>query len=85
MRHLLNFSNITNGIYDGASDVGYIAAKVEVVVNNGKIEKITLLEHKNERGTSAEVITDNMIKEQKIDVDTISGATNSSKVIKKAV
>jgi len=81
----INLSNISNGVYVGSDDVGYIAAKVEVVVNDGKIEKITLLEHKNERGTPAEVITDNMIKEQKIDVDTISGATNSSKVIKKAV
>lgn len=81
----INLSNIPNGVYDGAYDVGYIAAKVEVVVNNGTIEKITLLEHKNEKGASAEVITANMIKEQKIDVDTISSATNSSKVIKKAV
>jgi len=81
----INLSNIPNGVYDGAYDVGYISAKVEVVVNNGTIEKISLLEHKNEKGAPAEVITDNMIKEQKIDVDTISGATNSSKVIKKAV
>lgn len=81
----INLSNIPNGVYDGAYDVGYISAKVEVVVNNGTIEKISLLEHKNEKGAPAEVIIDNMIKEQKIDVDTISGATNSSKVIKKAV
>lgn len=81
----INISNIPNGVYDGAYDVGYISAKVEVLVNNGTIEKISLLEHKNERGAPAEVITDNMIKEQKIDVNTISGATNSSKVIKKAV
>ncbi|HEY5558036.1 FMN-binding protein [Acetobacterium sp.] len=81
----INLYNIPNGVYDGAYDVGYISANVEVVVDNGTIEKISLLEHKNEKGAPAEVIIDNMIKEQKIDVNTISGATNSSKVIKKAV
>jgi uncharacterized protein with FMN-binding domain len=43
------------------------------------------LEHRHERGKTAEVITDSIIDEQKIDVDAISGATNSSTVIKKAV
>jgi uncharacterized protein with FMN-binding domain len=32
---------------------------------------------------TAEVITDSIVDEQKIDVDAISGATNSSTVIKK--
>jgi len=81
----IDISNIPDGVYDGAYDVGYISAKVEVLISNGAIEKINLVEHKNERGSSAEVITDSIIKEQKIDVDTISGATNSSRVIKKAV
>lgn len=35
--------------------------------------------------TSAEKIIDKIVGEQKIDVDGISGATNSSNVIKKAV
>ena len=47
--------------------------------------KIRILEHKNERGQAAETIVDQIVSEQKIDVDAISGATNSSKVIKKAV
>ncbi|KNZ41265.1 FMN-binding protein [Acetobacterium bakii] len=81
----IDIANIPDGVYDGAYDVGYISAKVEVLINNGTIEKINLIEHKNEKGSAAEVITDNIIQEQKIDVDAISGATNSSRVIKKAV
>ena len=46
---------------------------------------IDILEHKNGRGSPAEVVTDRIIEKQKIDVDAISGATNSSIVIKKAV
>ena len=63
----------------------FIYAKVEVTVQNKEIEKIRILEHKNERGQVAETIVDQIVSEQKIDVDAISGATNSSKVIKKAV
>ena len=45
----------------------------------------SLLEHRNERGKQAENIINNIISEQKIDVDAISGVTNSSNVIKKAI
>ena len=81
----INISNIADGSYTGECDVDFIYAKVEVNVKDGKITGIKLLEHKNERGSSAEAITDKIVKEQRIDVDVISGATNSSKVIKKAV
>ena len=63
----------------------FIYAKVEVTVQNGEITNINILEHRHERGKTAEVIADSMVDEQKIDVDAISGATNSSTVIKKAV
>ena len=81
----IDLSQIPDNVYDGTYDVGYISAKVEVVVAHGAIKTINLIEHQNERGSAAEVITDTIIKEQKIDVDTVSGATNSSQVIKKAV
>ena len=58
---------------------------MEVTVQNGEITNINILEHRHERGKTAEVITDCIVDEQKIDVDAISGATNSSTVIKKAV
>jgi uncharacterized protein with FMN-binding domain len=58
---------------------------VEVTVQDGVITNIDILEHKNGRGKSAEVVADRIMEEQKIDVDAVSGATNSSVVIKKAV
>ena len=57
----------------------------EVTVQNGEITNINILEHRHERGKTAEAITTKIVDEQRIDVDTISGATNSSTVIKKAV
>ncbi len=79
----INISDIPDGVYVGEYDVDFIYAKVEVTVQNGEIANINILEHRHERGKTAEVITDSIVDEQKIDVDAISGATNSSTVIKK--
>lgn len=81
----VSISDVADGVYIGECNVNFIYAKVEVTVQNKEIEKIRILEHKNERGQAAETIVDQIVSEQKIDVDAISGATNSSKVIKKAV
>ena len=81
----INISDIPDGVYIGEYDVNFIYARVEVTVQNGEITNINILEHRHERGKTAEVITDRIVDEQKIDVDAISGATNSSTVIKKAV
>ena len=77
--------NINVGDYYGSCDVGYIYAKVKVVVKEHKISDIILIEHRNERGAKAEGIIDLIISKQTVDVDAVSGATNSSKVIKKAI
>ncbi len=77
--------NISYGIYTGEYDVNFIYAKVEVTVEDGKIVSINILEHRHERGKAAETVIEKIMEEQKIDVDAISGATNSSTVIKKAV
>lgn len=79
-----DLSRIKDGQYTGEYDAGYIYAKVSVTVKEGKITGIDILEHRNERGQSAESITDRILEEQSLSVDAVSGATNSSLVIKKA-
>lgn len=81
----IDISGTPDGIYTGEYDVNFIYAKVEVAVKNGRITNIKILEHKNGRGGPAEAVINKIIEEQKIDVDAVSGATNSSAVIKKAV
>lgn len=76
---------VEDGVYEGSYETNMISAKVEVEVKDNKIEKIVILEHKTGKGKKAEVIVNDIIKQQTIDVDVISGATGSSKVIKKAV
>lgn len=81
----LTISGVADGEYIGECDVGYIYAKAKVTVSGGAITDIALLEHRNERGKAGEGVIGKILLEQRTDVDAISGATNSSKVIKKAV
>ncbi len=74
-----------DGTYTGEYNAGYVEAYVSVTVKDGKLKNVDLLRHRTERGKPAEIITQRMIAEQDINVDAVSGATCSSKVIKEAV
>ncbi len=80
----VDLAGIADGEYIGECDAGYIYAKIRITVKDGAIREAELLEHRNERGAKAETIIDTIVSEQRIDVDAVSGATNSSLVIKKA-
>lgn len=81
----IDLTKIPDGTYVGECNVNFIYAKVEVTIQNGEIKNIDILQHKNERGKAAETVVDRIAAEQKIEVDAVSGATNSSTVLKKAV
>jgi len=81
----IQVNQVADGKYEGEYDAGYIYAKVSVTIAANKIKSIEILEHRNERGAPAEKITERIIKGQSLDVDMVSGATNSSLVIKKAI
>ena len=80
-----DISALADGIYEGDCDVGYIYAKVRVTVIDGRIIAIDLLEHRNERGAAGEGVLERIVSEQNVGVDAVSSATNSSRVIEKAV
>ena len=77
----INISDVSDGVYIGEYDVNFIY----VTVQNGEITDIIILEHRHEHGKAAETVINEIVDEQRIDVDAVSGATNSSIVIKKAV
>jgi uncharacterized protein with FMN-binding domain len=81
----IDLSSINDGTYLGSYDALKIAADVSVTISNHQITDIKLLHHKNERGEKAEVIPQRVLQAQSLDVDTVTGATNSSKVILKAI
>ena len=81
-------ADFEDGSYEGAG-IGFGGEiRVEVVVEDGEITEISLLEAKWEDVaylTTAESILDDILKAQSADVDTISGATFSSTGIRDAV
>lgn len=81
----IDLSKVESGIYLGSYSKGLVKVKVQVVVKDHRIEEIEILEHENGLGSKAEKIVENVISEQTLEVDTISGATVSSKSILKAV
>lgn len=80
-----DLTQLKDGDYVGEHDIDFIRAKVKVEVANHQFQTINLLEHYNDRGKKADILPEKMVDQQKIKVDAISGATNSSKVIQKAV
>ena len=81
----IDLTKVDDGVYEGQCDTGVVQARVQVTVRDHQMESITLLEHENGKGTPAEAILDQMVQNQTTAVDAVSGATCSSKVIRKAV
>ncbi|MCK9217832.1 MAG: FMN-binding protein [Firmicutes bacterium] len=81
----IDLSSIEDGIYEGKYKVFPIAAEANVIVKDHKITEIELVKHDNGKGAAAEVITDMVIEKQTLEIDVITGATYSSKVILKAI
>ncbi len=79
--------NGLSGSYTGSYDAGIVKASVAVeVAQGGSIASITILSHTcSSIGKKAEAITGRVIKEQKLEVDVVAGATVSSKTILKAI
>ena len=81
----IDLTKVDDGVYEGQCDTGVVQARVQVTVRDHRMESIELLEHENGRGTPAEAILDQMLQNQTTAMDAVSGATCSSKVIRKAV
>lgn len=81
----VDLSKVEDGNYTGDFDAKAIAAEVKVMVKNHSIVDIKLVKHRNGKGKEAEVIPGKVVQAQSLQVDTVSGATNSSKVILKAI
>ncbi|HPF16356.1 MAG TPA: FMN-binding protein [Thermotogota bacterium] len=81
----VDISKIPNGIYKGQYAQFPIDVVLSVTVDNGQITDIQIQKHVNGKGKDAEKITDKVISQKNLQVDTITGATYSSIVILKAI
>lgn len=78
-------SQVADGEYVGEAQIKPVSAKVNVQDENRKITDIEIKDHMTGLGKNGEKIIDQIINKQSLDVDAISGATQSSVTITKAV
>lgn len=81
----IDTSALPDGVYAGSYSEFPVSAEVKVKLKGGAIEDITLVKHVSGKGQAAEAIPGMVIDAQSLDVDAISGATYSSKVILLAI
>lgn len=80
-------AQLKDGVYEGSAEGYKSTIKVSVTVNNGAVTDIEILEENDTPDffERAEAIIDDVIDEQTLEVDTVSGATYSSSGILNAV
>jgi uncharacterized protein with FMN-binding domain len=82
----IDHARLEDGAYEGSYRGGPNKASVRVTIENGSIVNIEILQHQAWRGHIAEAaIVERIIDHQSTEVDAVSGATNSSRVIMNAV
>jgi uncharacterized protein with FMN-binding domain len=85
----VDFKQLNDGTYIGEYEGGknkWRANKVQVTVSSGKVTDIKILEHKeNQSPEFTDKIYNRVIESQSLQVDTISGATITSKAYLKSV
>ncbi len=81
----VDMASIEDGVYSGSYSVFPVSAEVQVTVKDHRIAAIDLLKHNNGQGAPAEVIPGRVVEVQTLQIDSVSGATYSSRVILKAI
>jgi len=81
----VDLSEVDDGTYVGSYEMLPVSAEVAVTVMDHKITAIDLVKHNTGKGAGAEVLPGEVVKTGSLQVDTVSGATYSSKVILMAI
>ena len=84
----VDFADLTDGEYTGEADGMGGAVKVNVVVKDGKIADVQIVEHQESAGISdpaIEQMPGRIVESQSTNVDAVSNATVTSNAIKQAV
>ncbi len=80
----VDITQIEDGEYQGKYELGRFLSEVNVTIKDGKIVDIKRLSAPLVKDVSEELF-ERMIQEQRVDVDTVSGATANSKANMKSV
>ncbi len=82
----LEVALLADGTYDGAASDGHFTYRVRAQVRGGRISQIDILENRASRyARLAELVALKVQREQRLDIDALSGATTTSKVLLLAI
>jgi uncharacterized protein with FMN-binding domain len=77
----IDLDSSPNGTYKGELKTIPVYVELEVVIEDHEIIRIELIEHRHGQGESAKAILKEIVTEQSLDVELITGATYSSKAM----
>ena len=80
----VDLKTIEDGNYEGFFDAFVLNAKVSIEIKNHKIINLELVEHKYDKFSGKPMIQ-KVLEKQSLEVDMITGATNSCKTVLKAI
>jgi uncharacterized protein with FMN-binding domain len=80
----VDFSLVRDGTFRGTYETVLVKAEMEAVMAAGKMTGLTVIRHECGLGRPAEAIVNRILTAQSLEVDAVSGATTSSKVLLKA-
>jgi uncharacterized protein with FMN-binding domain len=72
---------VKDGVYVGEYSVFPVSAQVEVTVKDHAIASARILKHRNGQGSAGEAVVNKAVEAGSLQVDTVAGATYSSKVL----
>ncbi len=81
----IDTNQLKDGQYTGEYQFDLVKAEVIIEIEGRRIKNIEIVKHENLKGKKAEVLPERILQKQSLNVDIVSGATFSSKVILKAI
>ena len=81
----VDLGSVADGEHAGSASAFPVAVELKVRVKDHRIEAVDLIKHTNGQGKPAEALLAMVLREQKVNLDIISGATYSSKAILLAI
>jgi uncharacterized protein with FMN-binding domain len=81
----VDLSKIDDGAYPGSFTQGRFSYSVEVTVKDHRIQAVKSTGSKQAMNAVTEQILDRIVQDQSVAVDTVSGASLSTKAVSKAV
>lgn len=82
----IQFARLADGVYDGAATDGHFSYRVRAHVRGGRVERIDIVDNRaSHYARLAELVAIKVQREQRVDIDALSGATTTSKVLLLAI